>query len=373
MVVRSLSLEHFRNHRTTAVHFGAGVNVLLGNNGQGKTNILEALSFIGLTKSFFGAPERTVVQFGAEGFEIEATVCGDRGTEDTVRVVYDDRSAEKRFLINGVAPERRSAVIGRFPFVVLSPEHDAITSGAPGDRRRWMDILLSQVSAVYLDELLEYRRALQQRNRLLLEARLEQRPVAPQIEPWTEALVRHGAVVLQRRGELVAGFRERFAAEYALLAGGTERAEIAYSGTVAMEGTLDAGELARAFLKALEQRRQDEVRRGTTLAGPHRDDLTFSLDGVRLQEYGSQGQHKTCLVALKFAEREYLEEQREERPQFLLDDLFSELDAERAARILERLGRMGQCVITTTDARVFSAPPFPVSRYRVEAGTCRPT
>jgi DNA replication and repair protein RecF len=286
-------------------------------------------------------------------------------------VVYDDRTAEKRFLINGVEPERKSAVIGRFPFVVLSPEHDAITSGAPGDRRRWLDILLSQVSSVYLEELLEYRRALQQRNRILLEARLEQREVSETIGPWTEALVRHGTLVLERRREFVAAFRERFAAEYSLLAGGGEEAEISYRCSVeADEGRGDAG-LADAFQDALLRRRSDEVRRGTTLVGPHRDDLSFGLNGVRLQDYGSQGQHKTCLVALKFAEREYLADQREELPQFLLDDLFSELDADRAARILGRLGGMGQCVITTTDARAFGAPPFPVSRYHVEAGTCR--
>jgi DNA replication and repair protein RecF len=134
----------------------------------------------------------------------------------------------------------------------------------------------------------------------------------------------------------------------------------------------EVGEIARLFQSTLEHRRQDEVHRGTTLAGPHRDDLLFSLNGQSLQEFASQGQQKTCLVALKFAEREYLLGQRNEVPQFLLDDLFSELDAERAGRILARLGRMGQCVITTTDAGLFGTTPFPVSRYHVEAGTCRP-
>lgn len=372
MVVQSISLDHFRNHRTTVIDLGAGVNVLLGNNGQGKTNILEALSFIGLTKSFFGASDRTVMQFGAEGFVIEAALVGDRGAQQGVRVVYDDRTGEKRFLINGVEPERRSTVIGRFPFVVLSPEHDAITAGSPGDRRRWIDLLLSQVSSVYLDELLEYRRALQQRNKILLDARLGQTAVPEVIEPWTEALVRHGTEVLRRRGDFVAAFRERFAAEYGRLSGGAEQAGIAYRSTVEAGETSDVLTIAGAFRNALVRRGPDELRRGTTLAGPHRDDLVFSLDGVRLQDYGSQGQHKTSLVSLKFAERDFLAGQRDETPQFLLDDLFSELDAGRASRILERLGQMGQCVITTTDAASFRHPPFPVSRYRVEAGTCTP-
>jgi DNA replication and repair protein RecF len=371
MHVQRISLEHFRNHRTTTIDLGAGVNVLLGNNGQGKTNILEALSFIGLTKSFFGATDRVVMQFGAESFQINAIIWEDRGTENAVRVAYDDRTGEKRFLVNGVEPERRSAVIGRFPFVVLSPEHDAITSGSPGERRRWVDILLSQVSAMYLEELLEYRRALQQRNRILLGARLEQRPAGDVIEPWTEALIRHGAVVLQRRREFVRTFRDRFAAEYVRLVGGTEHAGIDYRCGIDNDGDGTIEGEAAAFRAALERRRGDEIRRGSTLAGPHRDDLAFTLEGVRLQDYGSQGQHKTCLVALKFAERDFLADQRDETPQFLLDDLFSELDAERSARILDRLGRMGQCVVTTTDAGAFTTSPFPVSRYHVEAGTCR--
>jgi DNA replication and repair protein RecF len=343
------------------------VNVLLGNNGQGKTNILEALSFIGLTKSFFGASDRTVLQFGAEGFVVEASLCDDRGAHQGVRVVYDDRTGEKRFLINGVEPERRSAVIGRFPFVVLSPDHDAITAGAPGDRRRWIDILLSQVSSVYLEELLEYRRALQQRNRILLDIRLGQSEVPGVMEVWTEALVRHGVEVLRRRWEFIETFRDRFAAEYVALAGGAEQAGIGYRSSVEEEADPASG-----FRAALERRRGEEYRRGSTLVGPHRDDLVFTLSGMRLQDFGSQGQHKTCLVALKFAERDFLADQRDESPQFLLDDLFSDLDAVRAGRILERLGQTGQCVITTTDAGIFRAPPFPVSRYRVEAGTCAP-
>lgn len=373
MHVQRISLEHFRNHSTTTIDLGAGVNVLLGNNGQGKTNILEALSFVGLTKSFFGAADRVVMQFGAESFQINAVIREDRGSEHVVRVAYDDRTGEKRFLVNGVEPERRSAVIGRFPFVVLSPEHDSITSGSPGERRRWIDILLSQVSSIYLEELLEYRRALQQRNRILLDARLEQRPAGEVIEPWTEALIRHGAEVLHRRREFVDTFRDRFAAEYVRLAGGTEHAGIDYRCSVDDHGAATVDAMAGAFRAALERRRADEVRRGSTLAGPHRDDLAFTLEGVRLQDYGSQGQHKTCLVALKFAERDFLADQRDESPQFLLDDLFSELDADRCGRILDRLGRMGQCVVTTTDAGTFTSPPFPVSRYHVEAGTCRKT
>jgi DNA replication and repair protein RecF len=349
------------------------VNILHGKNGHGKTNVLEGLSYISLTKSFFGAADRTVLQFGAPVFFVEATIRTDAGSTHTLRVIYDDRLGEKRFTVNGVEPERSSAVIGRFPFVVLSPEHDAVTVGGPAERRRWIDLLLSQISPVYLAELIEYRRALHQRNRLLLDAKLEHRSPGDLLGPWSEALVRHGTALVLRRKEFIQSFVERFSAVYRAIAGGSEEASISYRSGIHSGDEPEEADVARVFAGALERRTAEEMRRGITLTGPHRDDLVFTLDGLNLQEYGSQGQHKTSLVALKFAEYDYLREQRNEAPQFLLDDLFSDLDAERSENILNRLGGMGQCVITMTDAHMFERQlkQFSVSAFCVDSGTCR--
>lgn len=374
MIIQSVALTQFRNHHATSVRLAPHLNVLLGSNGQGKTNILEALSYVGLTKSFYAAGEKTVVEVGTSFFRIEATLEADTGRRDTVEVMFDADTGEKVFTINRVRPDRLAEVIGRFPTVVLSPEHEKITAGSPADRRRWMDLLLSQINPAYLEELIEYRRILHQRNALLLDARLIGRPVADAIEPWTESLVRGGAGLMERRQRFVDEFVPAFRKAYAALAPGSEQADIAYVPSCAAETGGAAALSEHAFRAALLRRSGEEIRRGSTLVGPHRDDLAFHLTGLRLQDYASQGQQKTFLVALKIAEFAYLQEQRQETPVFLLDDLFGELDIQRAAAILGRLENAGQCVITATDERVFGGAVRwgeRNGRFLVEEGTCR--
>jgi DNA replication and repair protein RecF len=372
MVVLSVTLTHFRNHASTSISFGPGVNILLGNNGQGKTNILEALSFVSLTRSFFSAAERSVVQFGEENFLIDAVVRTDAGRTENVRVQY--AAGTKELAVNGVSPEKMADMFGRFPAVVLSPEHDAVTAGGPAERRRWIDMLLSQVSPAYLQELIDYRRVLHQRNKVLLDARLDHRPVAGRIEPWSDALITHGVRLMLRRLEFLREFADQFAQAYRRCVVSDEQASITYRPSVAMELPVQESSLATAFRQGLQRRGEEEERRGTTLVGPHRDDLAMALNDVPLQEFGSQGQHKTFLVALKFAEYAHLREKRNESPQFLLDDLFSDLDEERSERICDELANMGQCVITTTSNHPLArwSRRHPVSTLYVEAGTCRP-
>jgi DNA replication and repair protein RecF len=373
MIIQSAVLTHFRNHRASSIRLAPHVNALFGRNGQGKTNLLEALSFVGLTKSFYAAADRTVLEIGAPFFEIEAVVCMGGGHVDTVCIRYDAATAVKTYTVNAIRPERLADVIGRFPVVVLSPEHEAITGGGPADRRRWMDLLLSQVSPAYLEDLLEYRRVLHQRNRLLLDARLSGRPAGAALAPWTENLVRHGTVLMERRERFVREFAPAFRNAYAELGPDAETAEIAYLPSSAANGSNGGSGGEGAFRAALERRSAEESRRGATLVGPHRDDLAFTLTGLPVQTYASQGQQKTFLVALKMAEFVHLEERREETPVFLLDDLFGELDAFRAAAILRRLERAGQCIITATDEQVFGGTLVwsgRNGRFDIAQGTC---
>ena len=171
MIVTRIQLRNFRNHAASELEFGEGVNALLGDNGQGKTNILEAISYLGLTKSFYAASDARVVQFEHAGFDVEGVMRDAGGREHHIRVTYGGPAPEKEFTINGLRPERLAAVIGRFPLVILSPDHGAITSGGPSERRKFLDITLAQVSLAYLEDLLEYRRVLRQRNLLLADGR----------------------------------------------------------------------------------------------------------------------------------------------------------------------------------------------------------
>lgn len=349
-------MQNFRNHASTTIEFGNGINALLGDNGQGKTNVLEALSYLSLTKSFYATNDVIVLQLGKDVLEVKGTVRTDNNIENCIRVAYS-RSGEKQFTVNGASPETLASVIGRFPIVVLSPENNAITFGGPMERRKFLDLLLSQISRAYLEDILEYRRVLKQRNRLLADARIEQRYSPELIEPWTKGLVQYGGRIIKHRQEFVREFQEYVKRAYRnLLENDASRDEIPglkYSTLPGLEDQNTVESIAACFTEELERRNIEERKRGTTLVGPHRDDLHLTIDRISVQHYASQGQHKTMLVALKIAEFFYLKERRDETPIFLLDDVFSELDVHRSESLLKAVAPLGQIFITTTEESVF--------------------
>lgn len=371
MIVTQIQLRHFRNHTASELEFGEGVNALLGDNGQGKTNILEAISYLGLTKSFYAATDTRVVQFEESSFEVNGVMRDGGGRDHRVRVVFGRMAGEKEFTVNGLRPERLAAVIGRFPLVILSPDHGAITSGGPAERRKFLDITLAQVSPAYLEDLLEYRRVLRQRNLLLAEGRRRGNLSGVALEPWTASLAVHAARIVSRRRAFAAEFTSYVEPAYARLVPSGERPGLEYVGAVDAEGVR---EIEAAVLKALERTSREERQRGVTLVGPHRDDLRLLINGKDVQQFASQGQHKTLLVAFKIAEFRYVQERRDEPPVLLLDDVFSELDRARAARILELVEELGQCVITATDEGAFHGALRWGGRHRrftVQGGTVR--
>jgi DNA replication and repair protein RecF len=374
MIVATVRLRNFRNHAETELRFGDGINVLVGDNGQGKTNIVEAVSYLSLTKSFFGATDATVLRIGCEDFDVWGTIMDGRGIGHTVRVGYGKASGEKEYVLDGSHPERLSSVIGEFPVVILSPEHGAVTSGGPGERRKFIDLLLSQTSRSYLEELLEYRRVLKHRNRVLVDEKAGGHFTGSDLEPWTAGLVHHGSKIILRRQRFFQEFLPYVKEAYATLAGGGEDPHVEYAPSAEVDASDIAEEIAAAFRRCLEDRADDERRRGMTLVGPHRDDVWLAINGRGVQEYASQGQHKTLLVALKLAEFFYLRERRNDVPLFLLDDVFSELDRQRSGRILDIVAGLGQTVITTTDDRNLHRAVEWSDRHRrfvIEHGTCR--
>ena len=373
MNIRFIKLRNFRNHSNSEISFGSEFNVLRGNNGQGKTNVLEAISYLSLTKSFYAANDATTLQLGKEFFEIEGTLVSDDGHQSEVRVTYDRETAEKQLTINRSRPETLASVIGMFPIVVLSPEHHEITFGAPVERRKFIDLLLSQISRVYFEDLLEYRRVLKQRNRILSDLKLQSREQPDTLEPWTIGLVNHGSRIIHKRREFLSEFQTYVNQAYRDLVGNHEAPRLDYVGLPDIPD--DCRLIEERLQKALEQRRDEELRRGVTLVGPHRDEVRFSIDDMSVQKFASQGQHKTLLVALKVAEFFYLKERRNEVPIFLLDDVFSELDEHRSQHILDLVGTLGQTFITATGDAVFQHRIEWNDRHRkflVENGTCRP-
>lgn len=375
MNIGSVRLRDFRNHADSRLDFGDRINILIGNNAQGKTNVLEALSYLSLTKSFYAASDDTALKFGCDRFELEGTICTVSGNVHVLRCVYTRSTHEKVFTVNGAAPKSLGDVIGRFPVVILSPEHGAITSGGPAERRRFLDITLSQVSRAYFEDLMEYRRVLRQRNRLLFNGRTQKVQRADVMEPWDLNLIKYGSSVIRRRCVFLDEIAQYVKDAYAALVEHDEEPSLRYVSSIERaEVGADAGGMEMAMRLSMERLRNEEIRRGVSLVGPHRDDIQLSLSGRAMKDYASQGQHKTFLVALKLAEFFYVRERKQEAPMFLLDDVFSELDTGRVRRIVELVSGLGQTIMTTTDEAAFHAAvqrERTSRRFYVENGTCR--
>ena len=374
MMLSRIRLRNFRNHDATAIDLAGGINAFLGDNGQGKTNILEAVSYLSLTKSFYAAGDAEVIGAGKEAFDVEGVLVSDAGIEQRAAVACCRTPPEKRFLLNGAPPETLASVIGRFPLVVLSPENGAITFGGPMERRRFLDMTLSQVSQAYLGDILEYRKALRQRNRLLADARSGGACPPGVLEPWTESVIASGSSVAARRAEFVQEFRAYVERSYMSVIPEGERPAVTYVCSFAPPEGSTVRAYAEGLAAELSMRSAEERRRGLTLAGPHRDDLRLTINGMDVGRFASQGQHRTLLVALKLAEFAYMSERRQETPMLLLDDVFSELDRSRIAHILALAADIGQVMITTTEPRVFDGLIAWGDRHRrftVDHGTCR--
>jgi DNA replication and repair protein RecF len=371
--LQRIVLDNFRNHRSTSIDCSHGINLFLGNNGEGKTNILEGISFFCLAKSFYAANDSIVMKIGEPGFTATGKIVSDSGVEYEVQVVFDREQNQKTVTVNKARIDKASSLIGWFPVVILSPEHSTITLGSPSDRRQFIDFVVSQSSRIYLESLIDYRRILKQRNKILSEMQTTRSENSDTIEPWNDSLVKVGSSIMMKRKEFIEDFHEIMVDAYAQLSGVAERPEIAYSPS--FEYTGNNGDVIEAsFKKNLQNQFSDERRVGYTLVGPHRDEFIFQINGLHAKNFASQGQHKTFLVALKLAEFFYLKNRCSETPILLLDDVLSELDEHRCRRLVEAAASAGQVFITSTNEHaldglsVASAKPrkFFVKQGRIE-------
>jgi DNA replication and repair protein RecF len=348
MRLTTLTLKNFRNHTYSQFEFADKSNILLGDNGQGKTNVIEAISYLCLTKSFYAGSDAVVLKFDENLFEIEGVCVSDRGHDSRSRVAYDKTSGRKAVFINRQPLEPFSSIIGKFPVVICSPDHAPITLGSPGDRRKFVDFVISQSNPGYLSTLMEYRRALKQRNRVLSEAREIRADATMMLEPWNEQLVQLGGYLMMRKKRFIEEFQSYFRTAYQHLVGDEEMPAIEYVPN-GVPADCDTEEKFKTMLwAALREKKSAELATGITLTGPHRDEFACTINGHDLRKFASQGQHKTYLVSLKLAEFYYLKERCNETPMLLLDDIFSELDERRAAKLIEFVGSISQTFITST-------------------------
>ena len=344
MILSSIRLKNFRTHKYLELNFSEKLNCIVGGNGEGKTSILESIYYLCTTKSYNVKSDSEVVSFKENEFEIEGLFKDI--TQNKVKLSYILAENKKNYFQNDKIVSRSSEIIGRFPVVILTPADHSITQGSPSERRRFVDSVISQASETYLKNLLEYNKTLRHRSSLLSSMNDGRNTnMLSELDAWTERLIESGTGLIEHRRGFIDVFNNYIRASYQIIMGDEEIPGISYSFLEDYKGNY----IELRFRELLNERREDEIRRGINLAGPHRDDYIFDINGINLKMFGSQGQHKTYQVVLRFAEFFYLKEITGKSPLFLLDDVFGELDVKRSVRISEYLRSVGQAFITLTD------------------------
>ncbi|MCS7059781.1 MAG: DNA replication/repair protein RecF [Anaerolineae bacterium] len=380
MIVRHLSLTNFRLYARLELDLSSGLTIVQGDNAQGKTSLLEAIYFLATAHSPHTHTDRQIIRWAAEEeaaypFAILKAEVLRRDGPCLLEIGLqraDSGRLKKEIRINH-APRRGIDLVGQLAVVLFLPSDVEIVAGAPALRRRYLDAALSQVDAAYVRALDQYEHALAQRNALLRQAQ-ERRVDPDEFAVWDEQLVPAGVDVALRRRRAVAELTQLALPVHRRLSNGQEYLEILYrpnfdpSAPVSSERVYQIGldpasppngfnraDLETAFRRALINRRREEIARGATLTGPHRDDLRFIANGVDLGDYGSRGQQRTAVLSLKLAEADWMRARIGEAPVLLLDEVLAELDPNRRRCLLEHIGSLHQTIVTTTDVGRFDS------------------
>ena len=343
MHLEKILMVSFRNFSAAEATFSSDLNLIYGLNAQGKTNFLEAIYLICLGRSFRVAKNQELVKKDESFFTIDGNLTLDNQIKKRTVLRYI-RDGKKEISIDRKKLTKHSKIFGQFPIVVMAPDEFKITSGGPSERRRFIDIFLSQVSLSYLTNLQEYNRILKQRNRVLQQIRDGQAVSETSIAPWTQRLVEVGCEIINARNMFILEFSETLQAIYKKYTESRDILKIFIESTVTLRHEICETE---DFYGAFQSVKNKEKVLGTTLVGPHRDDLVFKINGMDLRKYGSRGEHKSVLVALKIAEFRYLKLKQDETPIMLLDDCYSELDNLREEKVFKSLKDLGQIFMTS--------------------------
>lgn len=356
MHLTCVEARDFRCLRNISFAPALGINLLRGDNAQGKTSVLEAVLYAATSKSHRTNSDEDLVFHGAPGFRIRVDAARQDRAVNVEAIFWE---GAKRFKVNGVAQPRLSDILGRLHVVMFSPDDVELVRGGASGRRRFLDMELSQISAPYLGALQQYRQTLRQRNELLRAYKAD-----PDLfEVWDEQLARQGAVLVAVRGEYIAQLAPLTSAVHARIAEG-ESMLLEYTPDVRSE---------QEFREVLTRNRAGDQKRGQTGRGPHRDDLSVHVAGQPARAFASQGQQKTAALALKLAELELIHTRVGEYPVLLLDEVLAELDEHRAAQLFDTIPDAVQCFVTTTEVRL-STRRFTrnASSFRIQAGTLQP-
>lgn len=358
MIIKSLELADFRNYETLNISFSDGVNILYGDNAQGKTNILEAIYLSATTKSHKGSKDKEMIRFGREEAHIRTYLYKD---ESTTKVDMHLRSNKtKGIAIDNQKIKKAADLLGLLNVILFSPEDLSIIKDGPDKRRRFMDMELCQLDNFYLYNLNNYNKIVNQRNKLLKEMYMNE-SLADTLGIWDSQLVSYGSKIIERRKIFVNQLNEIIEEIHFKISGKKERLLIVYEPDVTEE----------EFESKLLHSKYKDIKLKQTTVGPHRDDFSFMIGDIDVRKYGSQGQQRTAALSLKLAEIELVKKITGDTPVLLLDDVLSELDSNRQNYLLNSIGNV-QTIITCTGLDEFVNNRFEINKtFKIENGSLK--
>ncbi len=346
MHIEQLVLTNYRNYETLDLTFSPEINVFIGENAQGKTNVMEAIYVLSMAKSHRTSNDRDLIRWEQEYGKIEGTIKRKYGPLPLELVIS---KKGKKARVNHLEQNRLSDYIGKLNVVMFAPEDLNLVKGSPSVRRRFLDMEIGQISPVYLHDLLTFQKILKQRNAMLRENRGKLNFNDVMFDVYTEQYIQAAVQIIQKRFYFMELLQKWAEPIHRGISRGMESLNVSYSTLKELNSKQTTEEMKGILEEKLKEVRSREIERGVTLVGPHRDDLHFSVNGYDIQTFGSQGQQRTTALSLKLAEIELVKQEVGEPPILLLDDVLSELDDYRQSHLLNTIQGEVQTFVTTTN------------------------
>ena len=365
MYLSQLFLNNFRNYTEEYLQFNPNLNLIVGENAQGKTNLLEAIYLLGTGDSHRTNINSELVNWDQDGFYLKGELI--KETQDyKLEIKLKGRSKEIR--VNNNRLEKNSDLLGYLNIIIFSPEDLKLVKGSPSRRRKFINLELSQIKPYYKHTLKEYDQVVKQRNQLLKKIRDANAP-QKMLEVWDQQLIDLGTKVIVNRLEAIEKLKGLARLMQRKLTDGAENLKMEYDSKLDINQTSSKKEIKTKFRATLEQKKSKEIERGVTTIGPHRDDISLVVNEIDVRKYGSQGQQRTTALALKLSELEFMKSEIGEYPVLLLDDVFSELDNKRSQYLLDTIKDKIQTFITNTNLKRLSNLKQRHNTYRIKNGS----
>ncbi|MGN1401137.1 MAG: DNA replication/repair protein RecF [Bacillus sp. (in: firmicutes)] len=345
MYIESLKVKNYRNYEGMEIDFENKVNVILGENAQGKTNIMESIYVLAMAKSHRTSNDKELIRWDEEYAKIEGRV-HKRNSAVPLEILITKKGKKAKY--NHIEQQRLSQYIGNMNVVMFAPEDLHLVKGSPQVRRRFLDMEIGQVSPLYLYKYTQYQKILHQRNHYLKLLQIKKQTDLDMLEVLTEQFIQHAVEIIEKRFEFLSLLQKWAQPVHEGISRGLETLEIRYKPSVDVSKSMDMSKMAEVYQEKYKKVKQREIDRGVTLFGPHRDDLAFFVNGRDVQTFGSQGQQRTTALSLKLAEIDLIHAEIGEYPILLLDDVLSELDDYRQSHLLNTIQGKVQTFVTTT-------------------------